>query len=169
MKTVPQASNFKRSFIRQHSESILSCLELVWVEFGKADESKYWKNEAIVKVGTFQKQIIFWFKRSFIRQHSESFSSNLRACVQSLKKLINIIIEKNEAKSWKVESTKWLKHKLRQIVWTNQWQIWVSFSFEVRRWKTGIWGFYEDSNSGLAIPWLIQLFGIYSFKWEPFY
>ena len=50
----------------------------------------------------------------------------------------------------KVESTKWLKHKLchvrKPIVWTNQWQIWVSFSFEVA-WgtagicHTGIWGF----------------------------
>ena len=37
----------------------------------------------------------------------------------------------------KVESTKWLKHKLshdrRPIVWTNKRQIWVSFSFEVHR------------------------------------
>ena len=40
MKTLPPASKFKRTFIRQHSESFSSCLELVSLEFGKADESK---------------------------------------------------------------------------------------------------------------------------------
>ena len=42
----------------------------------------------------------------------------------------------------KVESTKWLKHKLchvrRPIVCANRWQIWVSFFFEVYRGTAGI-------------------------------
>ena len=42
----------------------------------------------------------------------------------------------------KVESTKWLKHKVsyarRPIVGTNQWHSWVSFSFEVRQGMAGI-------------------------------
>ena len=52
----------------------------------------------------------------------------------------------------KVESTKWC-HVRRAIVWTNQWQIWVSFYFEVRQGMAKIChaGSLKFSSSGLAI------------------
>jgi hypothetical protein len=54
----------------------------------------------------------------------------------------------------KIESTKWLKHKLRATIeeanslTTNWWQIWVFFSFEVHQGMagichTGLWGFFK--------------------------
>ena len=51
---------------------------------------------------------------------------------------------------WKVKSTRWLKTQTdwMPIVWTNQLEIWVSFSHEVcqgtaRIWHAGLWGFSE--------------------------
>ena len=60
-------------------------------------------------------------------------------------------------KGWKYQMIKRHieSHHKRSIVWTNQWQIWVSFSFKVCWGKAGIYlnafvGFLKLSSSGLA-------------------
>jgi hypothetical protein len=83
-------------------------------------------------------------------------------------------------KGWKyrIVKTQIESHDRRPIVWTNLWQTWVSFSFEVCWGTTRI--FYEDPckalgvhRSSLAVgqpsPWLIWVFRISSFIQKYFY